>query len=473
VSDGLQAEECGQAELSVLGGVMLDNHAIRVALKHITPDSFSTTRGRLAFGIMCQLDAAGEPIDPVTMVHAVERMSGAHALSGDDALEWLLGLTDATATAVNISNHAQRVQAGHDARKHYAWMLRETERAREYTTISNPRAEVQQSMSDVAEYATAAMHGAQNEQHSISLRHAMTAAVKLVEARRDIWKRRCNGEDVQLDGIFETPWPEVDALLGGLEAGMFYLVGARTGDGKTAFLMQMAVQIALACNKTDTAQSGGELFSTEVPGRDLAIRAIARAGKVDGLDMRRGHVDQGKIERMAVGVSVNQYADLMLHHRPGMTVEWVRDTARYRAAELKRQGRKIGPVWVDYAQDLRTARDFPSERMQLKYVAGVLDSLAGELDTPVIAACQLLRGNPDRPPKPPTKSSIRGGDDLANPATGVILLYRPAMQGAEGSKSDTRVIFDKSRNGETGMVRFTFDGPTQAFEPVRGGGWQR
>ena len=64
-------------------------------------------------------------------------------------------------------------------------------------------------------------------------------------------------------------------------------------------------------------------------------------------------------------------------------------------------------------------------------------------------------------------------DDLANPATGVILLYRPAMQGADGSKSDTRVIFDKSRNGETGMVRFTFDGPTQAFEPVRGGGWQR
>ena len=473
MSSGLQAEICGQAELSVLGGVLLDNQAIRIALKHITPDSFSSARGRLAFGIMCQLDAAGEPIDPVTLIQAVERRKGSHALSGDDALGWVLGLTDAAATAVNIDNHAQRVKAGHDARRHYEWMSRETQKAYEYTTITNPRAEVQQSMSDTAEYATAAMHGAQDERHSMSLRESMAEAVKLVEARRDIWKRRCAGEDVRLPGVYETPWPEIDALIAGLESGHFYLVGARTGDGKTAFLMAMAVQIAVSVGHIDKTQSGGELFSTEVPGRDLAIRAIARAGRVDGLDMRRGQVDDHHLARMGVGVSVNRYADLMLHHRPGMTVEWVRDTARYRAAELKRKGRKIGPLWVDYAQDLRTERDFNSERMQLKYIAGVLHGLAGELDTPVIAACQLLRGNPDRP-RPPTKSSIRGGDDLANPATGVILLYRPATQGVEGeSKAVTHVIIDKARNGETGMVRFTFDGPTQAFAPVKSNGGYR
>lgn len=71
-----------------------------------------------------------------------------------------------------------------------------------------------------------------------------------------------------------TGFPTLDGMLkGGIKPGMFVVIGARTGGGKTVLAMNLAVQMAMDGNPVAA-------FSLEMPAIDLLMRCIFSEGVV-------------------------------------------------------------------------------------------------------------------------------------------------------------------------------------------------
>ena len=98
--------EAQEAELSVLGGVLLDNTALdRVSALVDTTDFFSP-RHQIIYKAMLRLAEAQQPLDPVTLATTLEQSGELEAVGG---MDYLFQLSAATASAVNVEHHSQIV----------------------------------------------------------------------------------------------------------------------------------------------------------------------------------------------------------------------------------------------------------------------------------------------------------------------------------------------------------------------------
>src|SRR5215467_2097747 len=62
-----------EAERSILGAILLDNHAYNDAAEHLHADDFSLDSHRRIYARMMDLSESSRPIDIVTLVEELER----------------------------------------------------------------------------------------------------------------------------------------------------------------------------------------------------------------------------------------------------------------------------------------------------------------------------------------------------------------------------------------------------------------
>lgn len=444
-----------EAAKSVLGGIMLDDSSLMKIRATIGYESFRSTQFGMMFKAMCAISDAGDPVDPVTMIGRLEKDKTLGSVGG---MEAVLGLTDFAATAVNIEHHAGIVRDAYEARKLHAYVFALLSEVQDVTCRQTPGQAAAEIWGRMATRAMEGLHGAAEQKHSLSMKAASKMAMQNISDRYDAFH---SGKDAP--GTFRIPLPLLHQSMQGFKRKHMYLIGGRTGDGKTALMLWMAGRIG--------ANEGGEYFSTEMAGDELAERAFSNVARVDGMRIQDGNLSTGHIDRLQSTLSQLAQSPVVFHHREGMsmTIEWIRDTARHRAAVLASQGKKIGPIWIDYAQDVKTDAKF-EERFRLEYVGQMMKAIASELDTAVIAGAQLLRGDRSKGVKRPGTHSVRGGDDLLNPASGLICIHRPGKQGdGEFDEAYTEYVIAKARRGRAGVVKGWFTGEYMDFEE-RGNG---
>lgn len=159
-------------------------------------------------------------------------------------------------------------------------------------------------------------------------------------------------EDAVATGLTDLDGP----LNGGLPRGELTLLGAGTGDGKTAFSMQIAEHAA--------QQDRGLVLvcSPEMQAKDLWLRAAMRASQVARRELRPGHPSQDRASAavLAAASKASQRANLVLLDRVDADIG-----AALEAAYLIHEER--GPLYLvvlDYAQQL-TMDDERTPRYQL------------------------------------------------------------------------------------------------------------
>ena len=101
------------AERSVLGAILLDNHAINPAAETLTPEDFYGEAHRLVFEAMVALSEDNSPIDAVTVAEQLER--GDH-LERAGGLGYLSSLMDGLPRALNVGQYARIVYITHPHR---------------------------------------------------------------------------------------------------------------------------------------------------------------------------------------------------------------------------------------------------------------------------------------------------------------------------------------------------------------------
>ena len=248
-----------------------------------------------------------------------------------------------------------------------------------------------------------------------------------------------------------TGWPELDNLIGGLQAGNLIIVGARPSMGKTAFALALARNAALGPRSAAAA-----IFSLEMSRDEIQQRLICSTARVNNMDLRSGRLRDQDWQRIAGAVNRLKAAQIYIDDQPGQTVLEVK-------SKLRRLCKKVpvGLAVIDYLQLMRGSAQFaygPVNRVQeISEITRQLKGMAKELQLPVVALSQLSRNLENRQDKRPIMADLRESGSIEQDADLIAFLYRDAYYNPGTPEGDTvEVIVAKQRNGPVDTVKLTF-----------------
>jgi len=262
-----------------------------------------------------------------------------------------------------------------------------------------------------------------------------------------------------------TGFPELDQRWGGCQDSRLMVVAGRPGMGKSAFGSQIAEHVALN-EDADVA-----IFNLEMGIDQQVRRSTARIGDIDLHRITSGRPTEqdltdvwntiGRVYESAKRVHMDKSSEL--------TSTQIRQRARRLDRRLRREGRRLRMVVIDYLQLVRAPGRVDNRTHEISIVTRDLKALAIELQVPVIALSQLNRAVEQRVDKTPMMSDLRESGSIEQDADVIVLLNRPEYYSKESTPPEfvgrAEVITAKWRDGMPGSDWLTFDGPRTRFLP--------
>ena len=423
-----------EAEISVLGGILIDNSVAEGVFERLSETDFFQRRHGLIYSTMVYLSQQGTKIDPVTLGESLTQQSQLEAAGG---YPYLAELLDAVPTAANIDYHVDIVLDRSARRRLYEAAV---QTAREAT---NGEVQDVEELLDRAERRILRAAGHRASEGPTSVRDTLWDAVQLMES----------------GGVKGVPsgLADLDAMTGGAKPGNLILIAGATSMGKSAIALQWAAYAA-AEKQVPTA-----IFSIEMTRTENTIRMLAQEAMADLDAMIHGRVTESDMTRIEVAARRLHPAPLFLDDSATRALE-----IRARARRLKKE-HGLGLIIVDHIHDMNGEGE--SRREEVGKIGRDLKQLAKELDVPVIALSQLSRAPTTRPDRRPQLSDLRESGDLEAVANLAILMYRPEYYfgptlDGEDIRGKAEAIVAKNRNGPTGRVDLYYRAHCTRFEDL-------
>ena len=271
------------------------------------------------------------------------------------------------------------------------------------------------------------------------------------------------------DALAQTPSATVssgfrayDDAVGEMPMGEYTVVGAATGQGKTAWGLNVAVNVAL--------RGHGVLFvSTEMLARDLMMRAACAFADVPAIAIRRRNLTPLQQQRI-IGAA-ERFRELPIHidDNFGQTMASIRSQVRRTISALAKQQKKLALVVVDYLQDVKGApasKTF-SEEQRLRDLSRDLADLARVNSVHVLALSQLNDNANMRTGKgaqKPDLPDLKGSKAISFPAQVVAFLHREKVDGKYLGRGPAELWIRKARFASAEPIDLTFDAVLGRFE---------
>jgi replicative DNA helicase len=436
-----------EAEQSVLGGLLLENHAWDRIADVISQNDFYRHDHKLIYRMITKLIEQGKPADVVTVAELLENHG---ELSNVGGLPYLVALAQNTPSAANI--------------RRYAEIVRERGVMRKLVEVGTDIAEsaynpAGRSANDLLDQAEAkvfdiAESGARSQQGFLEIKPLLTAVVE----RIDELFSRDNQSDVT--GI-PTGFADLDQKTAGLQPGDLIIVAGRPSMGKTAFSINMGENVAI--------ESGlpVAIFSMEMGGAQLVMRMLGSIGRLDQHKIRTGRLQDDDWQKLTYAVGKLNEAPIFIDETPALNALELRARAR----RLHRQCGKLGMIIIDYLQLMSSVSSGENRATEISEISRSLKALAKELQVPVVALSQLNRSLEQRPNKRPVMSDLRESGAIEQDADVILFIYRDEVYNPDSQdKGSAEIIIGKQRNGPIGTVRLTFLGEHTRFENYASGG---
>jgi replicative DNA helicase len=249
---------------------------------------------------------------------------------------------------------------------------------------------------------------------------------------------------------------DLDLRTTGFKKQDLIIIAARPSMGKTAFALNMALNMSKAGKSVYFAE-------LEMSEESVVNRLVSAMGNVDGSRLSTGLVTDEEYEKVWAAMEELErfHKTLMIDTLPGVSVAEIKAKAR----KIKRE-RGLDCVIVDYlgliaSPGLTNRYDIVSENTRM------LKNMARELDCPVIVLCQLSRAVEQRQDKRPMLSDLRESGEIEQTADLVLFLYRDDYYDEHSEKKNiAEVIIGKQRNGPLGKIDLLFVKDYNKFLPL-------
>jgi len=432
------------AEVSVLGGLLLDPEAILRIEDVVDEGMFYREAHRTIYRTMRRLHELRTAIDVVTLG---EQLRASGDLERAGGMPYLGELLDAVPTAANIQYHARIV-------RDKALLRRLIEAStRTIQDVYDPGDRTVEEVVDEAEQRIFKVAESHDRGGFVGIKDLLWETFENIE--------RMQQSDGALTGI-PTGFRVLDHMTTGLQKGDLIIVAARPSMGKTSWVLNVAQSAAIE------HQAPVAVFSLEMSKSQLVQRLLCSEARVDQQKLRSGRLSQSDYQRIAAAAGKLNNAPIWIDDSPGGTVLEMRAKAR----RLKAEG-GLGLLVIDYLQLMGGGGRVESRQQEVSQISRGLKGLARELDVPVIALSQLSRGPEQRTDHRPQLSDLRDSGSIEQDADLVMFLYRPEYYSSDGRDGEgnslegkAELIVSKQRNGPTGTVDLFFHKAYTRFDDV-------
>ncbi len=427
-----------EAEMSILGGILLENEAINRVLEALVPEDFYRETHRKIMRAMIDLSDQREPCDLITLTTVLKKRGELEDVGGG---AYLATLVDFVPTAANISYYCKIVKEKAVARK-----------------LINAATEIITQGHDEQSDIDELLDSAQKVIFEISENKIKPAFYPINAILKDTIKNieTLYEKKEHVTGV-PTGYIDLDEMTAGFQRGDLIIIAGRPSMGKTAFALNIAQYASIHAEPAHPVA----VFSLEMSKEQLVTRLLCSEARVDAGRLRTGHLNETDWPRLMRGASSLHKSKIFIDDTPAISVLEMRAKARRMRAE-----HRIGMVVVDYLQLMRGGSNPESRQQEISEISRSLKALAKELDVPVVALSQLNRGLESRTDKRPMMSDLRESGAIEQDADVIMFVYREEVYDKENAdlKGKAEIIIGKQRNGPIGKVDLTFLGEYTRFE---------
>ncbi|MEZ4754637.1 MAG: replicative DNA helicase [Bdellovibrionota bacterium] len=424
-----------EAEKSVLGGVLLDNDALNIAIEYLQAEDFYNGAHRSIYEAMLVLSDKRDPIDVITLSEQLRSMGYLESVGGMDSISSLASLVP---SAANVGYYAKVVRDKSLRRK----------------LIHEASGLINDAFADSDDLETF-LDSAEQRILGVSDKRAGASFVRVGDVVQDSIKvvEQLYDKKEVVTGV-TSGFGDLDRLTAGFQPSDLLIIAARPSMGKTALALSMAQNAAIGDNKTVA------LFSLEMSKEQLVLRMLCSEARVGNSKVRTGHLGERDFPSLVDAASRIAEAPIFIDDTPALTITELRAKSRRLHNEVG-----LSLIVVDYLQLLRSPAYAKSREQEISDISRSLKALAKELQVPVLALSQLNRSVEQREDKRPKMSDLRESGAIEQDADVIMFIYRDEVYNElTEDKGVAEILISKQRNGPTGIARLAFLGDYTRFE---------
>ena len=423
-------------EKFVLGSILVDDARNFPPASKLRTDDFSLETHQRIFRRIKELAERGEKVDRVTVANELMRFNEIRETGG---LEYLISLDEGLPHGANVAP--------------YVRIVKEKAALRRLIFLNRKAAGL--SMSD--EHAPAKII----RDLSKALVHLETGldVSPTALSPQQIFDAHGGAASFMTSAVkpgISTGLPQIDEYTMGLQEGCTYIIGGRTGSGKTSFAENIGVHAAKAGFPV-------MMFSLEMSKELVIGRALCSEARVPFKAYIKGDLMPEQHHAIADAVDVLAELPFYVDDSADLTVSEMPSRLDRAVAE-----KNIRLFIVDYLQIVNAEPELKllSEYDRVTYASKVCRMMARKHSISGIALSQLSRPADKRKPGArPTLSDLKSSGGIENDAAAAILIHRPEMFDHSNSslRFKAEAIIAKSRVGGQGTVHLRFDGKYYKF----------
>lgn len=436
-----------QAEMGVLGSMLLSPDAVHLARERLSESSFYKLAHQDVFNAIVQLSDAHNVVDLILLRDQLAKQDKLEKAGGQ---AYLLELMEAVPTSANAEYYIEIVRQ-HALRRHLV------------DTAAIIQREAYQDSADVDSLLD------QAESFILGVRHAKDVGQlrELNDILQSVMARieELHQHPGQYTGL-TSGYYDLDNMTGGFQPGDLIVVAARPSMGKTSLALNILYNVCMVDHRP------AALYTLEMSAEQIVTNFLCIHTRISTHAFRRGTLKDPDWD--ALDASIGDLVGVPLIVDDSATLRILDLRARARRLQ-HRQGIEL--VVVDYLQLLSANRARDNRATEVAEISQGLKALARELKIPVIAVAQLSR-RVEQEDRRPRLSDLRESGAIEQDADVVLLLHRellPRERAAEEQgqhwfgeektswqeaeelySNEAEVIVAKQRNGPTGVVRLVF-----------------
>lgn len=416
------------AEISVLGALLLDKDAIISVAEFLAPEHFYDDRHKAVYESMIELFEERVPIDVLTVSEKLKKKKFLKEVGG---VSFLAEMANKVPTAAHV--------------EHYGKIVKDQATKR---SLMNAASKLVDLSLDESLGADELLDKAESQVFSITQHHLDKGFTSVKMTLADSFDRldELHKLDSGLRGV-PTGFTDLDNLLAGLQKSNLVVLAARPGVGKTTLAMNIAHNLAV------TYKRPVGYFSLEMSKEELVDRLLVSQADIDAWKLKTGRLSEDDFAALSTAMGVLAEAPLYIDDTPGLSILEMRTKARRLQVDTG-----VDLIVVDYMQ-LGRSRNLENRVQEVAEISQGLKNLARELKVPVLALSQLSRAVEARGTKRPVLADLRESGSIEQDADVVMFLWR------EDDDNPEKIFLDisKHRNGPLGQVQLYFKGDRIKF----------
>ncbi|MDW8106950.1 MAG: replicative DNA helicase [Armatimonadota bacterium] len=443
-----------EAEMSVLGSMMLDAEALERVAEILRTEDFYHPAHRILFEVISSLHERNIAVDLITVQEELRRREQLDDVGG---LPALVNIIESVPTAANAEYYARIVQEK-------SILRRLVQAAHEIIRlVEEPELELQQIL-DQAEQAVYQVAERQIGREFNSVNQLVLNVLGQFEERQLLMQQNPGSEF--LLGV-STGYRELDRMLSGLQPSELIILAARPSVGKTSLAINIAEHVALRARKAVA------IFSLEMAAEQLVQRMLCSQAAVSAQRLRR--LQLGAEEWLRLQQAAERLFDAPIYIDDSGSLSPMEMRAKCRRLKARLAGRELGLIVVDYLQLMRSHRRMENRNQEIGEIARALKQIAREFHVPVLVLSQLSRSIERRENKRPMLSDLRDSGSIEAEADVVMFIHREEYYRDTASadlppdqvhQQEVEIIIAKQRNGPTGRVKLLFQPDFSRFVAI-------